>query len=283
MSVHILLHEPDDGGTTHARTAEVIRAAAAPLGIACTILRYTELDTPALAAVVPGDVVVACVDLRSDEDLVVATELLWALGRRGVVCIPTAVGLVASEDRLRTFVRMRQAGVPTPSTVAICATGSRLEDLASLQARLRAFPVLVKRPVGSGGRGVWRCDGPESLVEVLVNERDSRPEGAVLVQPYVEHGRRLSVRFASGRVLSSSCVDSGSSDAVPFVLTPELILLSLSAADACELRFGVVEFLLADGAKPTCVRVRSLPDLSADSPDDRAFAAAILEAAAERP
>jgi glutathione synthase/RimK-type ligase-like ATP-grasp enzyme len=284
----LVLDRSPHGNEADVRSDALLREAAAARGVESAVLTYHAPDDEVLAGIAADDVVLPRADLRSDEDLVAVTEVLWRLGRRGVRCLPTAEGLVATEDKLRTFIRLRHAGVPTPSTVAFCAAGPRLSELAALQGRLQAFPVVVKRPVGWGGRGLWRCDDADGMWDLLHRERDVRPEGAVLVQPYVPHEGVLTVLAAQGRALSARRVatrpgrfstDAAAATAIPAAPTPDVVLLALGALDACGVTFGAVDFLETEGGKPVCVDVSSLPRLRPDDADHRAFADAIVACA----
>lgn len=284
----LVLDRSPYGSDADRRADEMLRAAAESLGAAAEVRAWEQEGDPGLEDIRDDDVVLARADLRSDEDLVAVTGVLWKLGQRGVRCVPSAEGLVATEDKLRTFIRLRHAGVPTPSTVALCAAGPKLGELATLQGRLQAFPVVVKRPVGWGGRGLWRCEDADALSNLLAKERDVRPEGAVLVQPYVAHTAVLSVHAAGGRVVAARRTRSPAEGFSTDVATPSepaspseaVARAALTALDACGIEFGAANFLERPGADPICVDVSSL--LRLRDPDDRAFAEAVVACALGR-
>lgn len=232
-------------------------------------------DDPAFGTA-PGAVAIVRADLRSEHDLAETTDAVVALEKRGVRCLPRSEGLVAGEDRLRTFVRLRVAGIASPSTIAVCVAREGPASVASFYGRMGAFPVLVRRRVG---RGHTRAADSDGLEEELRRLHRAEPDDAVLLQPWVAHEDIVTAIVAAGRVRSTWGAAAGGALA-PTTESPEgkTILLAIAAAETCNLSVARVDFVRTDTG-PVCVGVASMPPLDPVSPADRDFAAALVETA----
>lgn len=281
------------GNGADARSDAVLVACARERGIDAQVLTFAGEDDAVLPSIRRDNVVLVRADLRTDEDLSHATQAVWALERRGVRCLPSAEGLVASEDKLRTFLRLRSAGIPTPSTVAMFVAGQDPGDVAALHERLHAFPLVLKRPVDWGGRTVVKCDDGAALRAALGREQTERPDGAVLVQPYFEHVRAVTARVAGGRVVGTwgarpapgefrTCPALGGIVETA-ALDDEGTRHAAAAVEACALRFATVDFLEAASGERVVIDVNAMPSLRPEDAGDRAFAAAVVALAAGDP
>lgn len=97
--------------------------------------------------------------------------------------------------------RMRRAGVPvTPGSDGPVASAE--EALAA--AETVGYPVLLKASAGGGGRGIRRCDGPESLASALA---EARAEAAacfgndeMYLEKLVQNPRHVEVQILADRL-----------------------------------------------------------------------------------
>jgi biotin carboxylase len=113
----------------------------------------------------------------------------------GLPALSRAAAANATDKRL-----MRRAlaagGVPIPAFQEVEST-REAEDAA----RALGYPVVLKVACSSASRGVYRVDGPEELSERFQQAREYQPEGALLVEEWLE-GPEVSVEgvCCGGRV-----------------------------------------------------------------------------------
>lgn len=283
----------DHAGSSGSHDHEAFRRAAAAVGAPIRTVGYAGPGDLAVAAIRTDECAILRADIVSDEELKLAADVLWALEQRGVRCLPTAEGLVAAEDKIRTHVRLRQAGVSTPPFLAVCPAAPRAVETAAFHARLQSYPVVLKRPVGSDGRGTELCADAESLVRVLEREATARPEGLLLLQPFIPHERSVTALVADGRVVAAHATAPATGEfraTTRFGGTRTRIdpsdavrRTALAAAAACALSHGAVELLEGSDGAPTVICTMAVPTLRADDPCDSEFAASLVTAALRDP
>lgn len=153
----------------------------------------------ALSTHIPGDIVVARLDVRATLDGVEPGLLaLLRLERRGALLVNTAGGLLAAHDKLRTARLLEAVGLPHPSTIAI--------RRAEIPTGLR-LPVVLKPRFGSWGKDVFRCENAAALAVCLETVKDRpwfRRHGAILQELVPSSGRDLRVLVAAGRVVGAA-------------------------------------------------------------------------------
>lgn len=127
------------------------------------------------------------------------------LERAGVRLFNPAKAIEDCDDKLQTFVRLAEAGIPLPNTVggSLCYTPDAKVSEAQLSAveRTLGYPMVVKTCYGSFGEGVRLVRNREELHEVA-EELLHVPH---LFQQYVAEsfGRDLRVIVVGGKVLSA--------------------------------------------------------------------------------
>ena len=127
----------------------------------------------------PPDAVVARIGNWRPESLLAVLETL--VGRGAVTANPPAA-IRRGRDHWQTILRLAEAAVPVPATVA----GADPERLAADSVELLGLPVVVKQRRSRMGVGVIRCDARDHLESVL----DSlwRVGDEVIVQRWVPSG-----------------------------------------------------------------------------------------------
>lgn len=142
-------------------------------------------------------------------DEVLAPAMAY-LERAGVwVCNPTAAASTA-RDKVRTALRLAEAGIPAVPCVAVPAAPAN--DVLAALATLGPGPLVVKPALGGGGVGVALADDADAAaahVGHLSGQLDfSNPEVVIaatrhyVVQPYVGDGVDARVFVIGGEALA---------------------------------------------------------------------------------
>lgn len=289
----IVLDRSPHGNVADVVSSDLLCAAARARGAEPAHVPFANAADPALERIRSGDVVLVRADLRSPADLVCVADAVWHLEQRGVRCLPSAEGLVAAEDKFRTFVRLRRANVNTIPTVAVVPGSAATDGYVSFQSRLQAFPVVLKRPVGWGGLGTERCDDARAFAAALERHGREQPEAMLLVQPFVPHERTLTVLVAGDRAMSAWSArptgtefrsNPGLGGVVSDARVDDAVAhAAVEAVRACALEFASVEFIEVPSEPPAVIEVNAMPGLWADDADDAAFADAIVALALGTP
>lgn len=118
----------------------------------------------------------------------------------GGISINTAQSLVLSHDKYLTYLRLREAGVPTPRTYLVFG----LEAAKSVARRL-SYPVIIKPTDGSWGRFVSLAKSVEDLETVILHRQAMESDLHIyLVQEYVEKpGRDIRVTVVGERAVAA--------------------------------------------------------------------------------
>lgn len=280
----VVLDRSPYGNAADARSDALLVSVARDLGHEAEVCAVAG-DGP-VGATLGADVVLPRADLRSPEDLGTFAAIVRAVESRRVRCFPSAEALVAAEDKRRTHDALDRAGLPSVPTLLVPAV-RRGADLAG--ERLPAFPLVVKEPVGWGGRGVTVCADLAALRDVLAAVHARRPGEALLVQPFVPHRRGVTAQVAAGRIVGAFATTArGPRDRTDARTSYEDLTLddvtasvAVRAVAACGLAFGSVDFLDADDGRRPVLEVNAMPGLDPDDAGDRAFAEAIVRVAAQ--
>jgi len=153
--------------------ARMTYQASIPLGIGFRVLADRPDDSAARVcpAVTVGnyhrlddllDFAARCDVLTFDHEHVPG-EHLAALAEAGVRVAPDGAALRYAQDKLAMRDELTRLGAPCPRYAPV----SSPQDVAAFAARV-GWPVVLKAVRGGyDGRGVWVCDGPEQVAEVL--------------------------------------------------------------------------------------------------------------------
>jgi len=191
----------------------------------------------ALAALEPGDVALARLDVRQSLDGVEpGIDDVERLAARGVRVLNPPRALLAAHDKLLTARALRLAALPHPRTllVGVDMPPPRIE-----------FPLVIKPRFGSWGRDVTLCRDRAELIRTIEGFAFRpwfRETGGVLQDLVLPVGHDLRIVVAGGRIVGAARRDAApgewrtnvalggtSSPANPPV---EACVLALSAADA---------------------------------------------------
>jgi len=176
-------------------TNEALAAAARSCGIEAEVLEPQR----ALAALRPGDVALARLDVREELDGIESgTRELERLAAEGVDVLNPPRALVAAHDKLLTARILRLAGLPHPQTTLLAPT----VPAATLQ-----LPAVLKPRFGSWGRDVELCASTDEFEAALHRAQSARGfrDHGVIAQELIEpRGWDLRVVVAGGRVVGSA-------------------------------------------------------------------------------
>ncbi|MEM4605169.1 MAG: lysine biosynthesis protein LysX [Pyrobaculum sp.] len=129
---------------------------------------------------------------------VIPVAYTYELG--GGMSINTAASLVISHDKYLTYLKLREAGVPTPKTYLAFGLAA-----AKAAAERLNYPVIVKPTDGSWGRFVSLTKSVEELETLLIQRMAMESDMHLyLVQEYVEKpGRDIRVTVVGDRAVAA--------------------------------------------------------------------------------
>ncbi|MCA8926140.1 MAG: ATP-grasp domain-containing protein [Planctomycetes bacterium] len=145
--------------------------------------------------------------------------------RLGVFPLPDRETLERFDDKWRFSQYLSEQGVPQPETRLL----RRPEDLQGLDL---AYPVIVKPPIGDGGRGVVRVDSAEELAAGLSRGEHALP---LLVQRFIPgHDVDLSLLADRGRLVAYTIQEAiGAKDWRRFLEDPEIVEAGRKIVEGC--------------------------------------------------
>ena len=154
----------------------------------------------ALAALEPGDVALARLDVREQLDGIErGTGELERLVVGGIDVRNPPTALVVAHDKLLTARTFRLAGLPHPHTTHLSPT---------LPSAFPELPVVLKPRFGSWGRDVELCSTVEELEAAFVRLQRKpwfREHGALAQELVEPRGWDLRLVVAAGRVVGAAC------------------------------------------------------------------------------
>lgn len=156
----------------------------------------------------------------------------------GGLSINSAQSLVVSHDKYLTYLKLREAGVPTPKTYLAFGL-----EAAKAAAEKLSYPVIVKPTDGSWGRFVSLAKSPEDLAAIITQRQAMESElHLYLVQEYVEKpGRDIRVTVVGNRAVAAIYRISSNDwrtntarggKAEPVRIDPELEEVAVKASEA---------------------------------------------------
>lgn len=165
----------------------------------------------------------------------------------GGVSINSAQSLVASHDKYLTYLRLREAGVPTPKTYLAFGL-----EAAKAAAEKLSYPVIIKPTDGSWGRFVSLAKSPDDLAAIITQRQAMESElHLYLVQEYVEKpGRDIRVTVVGDRAVAAIYrISSGDwrtntargGKAEPVKIDPELEEIAVRASKAVGAHYSGVD------------------------------------------
>jgi ribosomal protein S6--L-glutamate ligase len=186
----------------------------------------------------------------------------------GIPLINGYMPILRAKNKIRMLQVLAHKGVKVPKTVVL----KTLEFLDQAIKRVGGFPVIIKTPHGSLGKGVAIVESRRSLLSSLDIFWMDPANRNLLIQEYVaeSEGKDIRAFVVGGRVVASMERQSAEGDfrsniniggvGVPVTLTEEEVELSIKAADAFNLDMAGVD-ILRTKTGPVVMEVNSNPGL----------------------
>ena len=277
------------------RTIRDVRAAAERLGVALTVVRWSDLS----ASVRPGDsriragevvlndadaVLLRTMKAGTSEQIFFRMDVLHRLEASGLVVINPPRAIEISCDKYLSLALLSAAGLPTPETFACQKFGDAMHAFEVLGG-----DVVVKPLFGAEGFGITRISDP-ALAQRAFNQLE-RSGSVAYVQRFIPHHNRDHRLFVLGdRVLAtmtrhgldwrSNIALGGRGETAPMPAyarkKPEvepgdepgdepgvgpgaMAELALRAARACGARIAGIDILVAEDGQPFVLEVNAIP------------------------
>lgn len=169
----------------------------------------------------------------------------------GVPLLQSYKSVVRAKNKLRTLQLLTKKNIPVPRTIVV----QRFEYLDTAIKKVGGFPIIIKTPFGSLGKGVAIVESRRALHSAFDLLLTSPEFSSLLIQEYVEEaeGKDLRVFILGDKVLASMERTANSGDfrsnlalggaGKEAKLTKEEIEISLDAAKALKLHFAGVDLL----------------------------------------
>lgn len=159
--------------------------------------------------------------------------------------------IMRAKNKIRMLQVLSYKGLPVPKTVVL----KRLEFMDDAIKRVGGFPVIIKTPTGSLGKGVAIVESRRSLLSSLDIIWADANNRNLLIQEYVaeSEGRDIRAFVVGGKVVASMQRQSPEGDfrsnigvggeGTPVELTEKEIELALQATEALNLDMSGVDIL----------------------------------------
>lgn len=223
-------------------------------------LLYAGKAFPKVDVIIPRFSVLENVELKAT--IVHQIEML------NIPIIQSYTSLVRAKNKLRTLQLLTEKSIPVPKTMVV----SRFEYLDEAIRKIGSFPIIIKTPFGSLGKGVAIVETRRSLHSAFDMLLTSPDFNSLLIQEYVaeSEGKDIRVFIIDGKIVASMERDSqgrdfrsnlalgGQGKIVKLSKTEKEI--SLAAAQTLNLKIAGVD-LLRSKTGPVIMEVNCNPGL----------------------
>lgn len=212
------------------------------------------------------DVVLSRPSILDDLDLELTLNRHLML--MGIKMVNGYLPILRVKNKIRMLQILAHHGLPIPKTVVV----KRLEFIDDAIRRVGDFPVIIKTPTGSLGKGVAIVESKRSLLSALDIIWINAHNRNILIQEYVaeSQGKDLRVFVVGGRVVAAMERESAEDDfrsnmgaggkGKRVTLSREEAKLALQAAEVFDLEISGVD-LLRTKRGPLVMEVNSNPGL----------------------
>lgn len=189
--------------------AIVIKQAAIDMGYTARIYRnanfqfYFGPDRPNLsyknAKFFPPDVMIVRASVLENVDLEVSS--VKQLQLMGIPVVNHYLPIVRAKNKVRTMQILQHEGIPIPRTVVIHS----LEYIDEAIDSLGSFPLILKTPHGSLGKGVMIIESKRSLRSMIDLLVASVKDHLIIIQEYVKEakGKDIRVFVVGGKIVAA--------------------------------------------------------------------------------
>ncbi len=202
------------------------------------------------------------------ENISLRAAIVQQLEVLGYPIIQSYTSLVRAKNKLRTLQLLTGNHIPVPRTLVV----RRFEYLDTAIKRIGGFPIIIKTPFGSLGKGVAIVESRRALHSAFDMLLTSSDFNSLLIQEYVaeSEGKDVRVFIVDGKIVAAMDRDAQGKDfrsnialggvGTPATLSKKEKEISLAAAEALKLKVAGVDLLRAkDG--PVVMEVNCNPGL----------------------
>ncbi len=202
------------------------------------------------------------------ENISLRATIVNQLEMLGYPVIQSYTSLVRAKNKLRTLQMLTSKNIPVPRTLVV----RRFEYLDTAIKRIGGFPIIIKTPFGSLGKGVAIVESKRALHSAFDMLLTSNDFNSLLIQEYVaeSEGKDLRVFIVDGEVVASMERDAQGRDfrsnialgaiGTKVKLTKKEKEIALTAADSLKLKVAGVD-LLRSKKGPVVMEVNCNPGL----------------------
>ena len=126
-------------------------------------------------------------------------DLISQLEKAGFFCINSRECIEDCSDKYKTFLKLKEIGVPTPKTALLRSEEGIDRVLKDIGGK---FPVVIKTLKGSKGIGVFITEGIENMKSVLQTIWKLVPDVELLAQEYIESDGDLRIHVLGDKVIA---------------------------------------------------------------------------------
>lgn len=202
------------------------------------------------------------------ENIALRASIVHQIEMLNIPIIQSYTSLVRAKNKLRTLQLLNEKGIQVPKTMVV----SRFEYLDDAIKKIGSFPIIIKTPFGSLGKGVAIVETRRSLHSAFDMLLTSPDFTSILIQEYVaeSEGKDIRVFIIDGKIVASMQRDSGGKDFRSNLalggegkivkLSKAEKEISLAAAKALNLKVAGVD-LLRSKTGPVIMEVNCNPGL----------------------
>ena len=186
--------------------------------------------------------------------------LIRHLERLSVPVVNSSEAIAVARDKLHTMEVLVYHKLPTPKTVL-----AKFPLNLELIAEEFQFPLIVKSIAGSRGKGVFLCETPDQMEDLMgILELSKKEDVYYVIQEFVSgsKGKDIRVMVVGGRAIGAILREaqegkykaniSRGGAGKPFELNPEVEWLSIEAARALGLDIAGVDILFDGEGYKVC-------------------------------
>lgn len=202
------------------------------------------------------------------ENISLRATIVHQLEVLGYPVIQTYTSLVRAKNKLRTLQLLTGKHIPVPRTLVV----RRFEYLDTAIKRIGGFPIIIKTPFGSLGKGVAIVESRRALHSAFDMLLTSNDFNSLLIQEYVaeSEGKDVRVFIVDGKVVAAMERDAQGNDfrsnialggvGTPAKLSKREKTIALAAAEALRLKVAGVDLLRSKNG-PVVMEVNCNPGL----------------------
>jgi ribosomal protein S6--L-glutamate ligase len=123
-------------------------------------------------------------------NIALKASIIHQLELKGILVIENYQSLIRAKNKLRTLQFLTSKGIPVPKTIVV----NRFEYLDTAIKKIGGFPIIIKTPFGSLGKGVAIVESRRALHSAFDMLLTSPDFSSLLIQEYVEEAEGKDIR-----------------------------------------------------------------------------------------